>query len=400
MLAELSIRAKITVVVSFLQLAMTGIGLVAVFKMQTINADAVEIQANWMPSVRALGELRAGILAYRSAIRAHLLAQSAEGKAAVEKRIDAIVQGNDKIRQDYEKLISSAEQRGLYRDWAEQWLVYAAGAQDVMALSRNSAGRFPDQAIELNETKMLQIGQKADELLKKDIALNNNGADAAGSAATTAYNSAFWLLAALIGLVGVIGAGISIYLVRDVSRGIDSIVTPMQALGRGELTAVVPHQGEHTEIGTMADALQVFKDALIAKRTADQAAMLEAEAKIAHGQRVDSITRDFETMIGEIVDTVSSASTELEASANTLTATADRAQELTSMVAAASEEASSNVQSVATATEQMTSSVGEISRQVQESATVARHRSTRLGRPTIGSANWRKRQRGSATWSS
>jgi methyl-accepting chemotaxis protein len=80
---------------------------------------------------------------------------------------------------------------------------------------------------------------------------------------------------------------------------------------------------------------------------------------------------DFEGAVGEIVDTVSSASTELEASANTLMATAVRSQELTTMVAAASEEASTNVQSVASATEEMTLSVNEISRQVQDSARMA-----------------------------
>jgi methyl-accepting chemotaxis protein len=80
---------------------------------------------------------------------------------------------------------------------------------------------------------------------------------------------------------------------------------------------------------------------------------------------------NFETAVGEIVERVSSASTELEASAGTLTSNAERAQELTTMVAAASEEASTNVQSVASATEQMSSSVNEISRQVQESARMA-----------------------------
>ena len=79
----------------------------------------------------------------------------------------------------------------------------------------------------------------------------------------------------------------------------------------------------------------------------------------------------FESAVGEIVDTVSSASTELEASATSLTTTADRTQELTIMVAAASEEASTNVQSVASATEELSSSVNEISRQVQESARIA-----------------------------
>ena len=80
---------------------------------------------------------------------------------------------------------------------------------------------------------------------------------------------------------------------------------------------------------------------------------------------------NFEGAVGEIVETVSSASTELEASAGTLTTTAERAQELTTTVAAASEEASTNVQSVASATEELSSSVNEISRQVQESARMA-----------------------------
>ena len=79
----------------------------------------------------------------------------------------------------------------------------------------------------------------------------------------------------------------------------------------------------------------------------------------------------FEGAVGEIVETVSSASTQLEASAGTLSTTAERAQELTTMVAAASEEASTNVQSVASASEEMASSVNEIGRQVQESAKIA-----------------------------
>ncbi len=64
--------------------------------------------------------------------------------------------------------------------------------------------------------------------------------------------------------------------------------------------------------------------------------------KIRRGERVNTITRAFENLIGGIVETVSSASTELEASAATLTNTATRSQELTAIVATASEEASTN----------------------------------------------------------
>src|SRR5262249_14912704 len=79
----------------------------------------------------------------------------------------------------------------------------------------------------------------------------------------------------------------------------------------------------------------------------------------------------FEGAVGEIINTVSNASTELEASASTLTSNAARSQTLATTVAAASEEATTNVHSVASATEELSSSVTEISRQVQESARMA-----------------------------
>ena len=86
---------------------------------------------------------------------------------------------------------------------------------------------------------------------------------------------------------------------------------------------------------------------------------------------MEKMADDFEGAIGNIVETVSSASSQLEASATTLTSTAERAENLTTRVASASEQASTNVQSVASATEEMASSITEISRQVQESARMA-----------------------------
>ena len=141
----------------------------------------------------------------------------------------------------------------------------------------------------------------------------------------------------------------------------------------GNLDVVIPGAGRGDEIGDLAKTVTVIRE------NAEQKARDEAEAKIKQDQiaaqqrKADMIklADDFEGAVGEIVETVSSASTELEASAGTLTSTAERAQELTTMVAAASEEASTNVQSVASATEEMSSSVNEISRQVQESARMA-----------------------------
>ncbi|MCC8973990.1 methyl-accepting chemotaxis protein, partial [Bradyrhizobium brasilense] len=371
MFAKFSIRAKIIAVVAFLLVAMTGMGLLAVVNLRSINANTVDITTIWLPSVRALGDLRAGVITYRNVIREHMLAETLEEKLAQEKTLTSVVDANLKVRATYEPLIATPAERALYDQWVDAWTRYKKGTEEVMALSRRDVGKAPHDAHELNAKTVNKIGLEADEILRKDIELNNAGADKAAQEAANSYASAVMLLAMILGAAIIVGVGVSFLMIRDVSAGIASIVSPMQALGRGDLTANVPHQGEKTEIGAMADTLQVFKEALVAKKAADEAAAADAEAKIERGRRVDTITRNFEQMIGEIVQTVSSASTQLEASAGTLSSTARRSQELTTSVAAASEEASTNVQSVASATEELSSSVTEISRQVQESARMA-----------------------------
>ncbi|MBT2865603.1 chemotaxis protein, partial [Staphylococcus coagulans] len=104
------------------------------------------------------------------------------------------------------------------------------------------------------------------------------------------------------------------------------------------------------------------------------AAEVKAVEQQAAAQRKFDMARlasEFEGAVGNIIETVSSASNDLESSASTLSSTATRSQQLATAVAAASEEASTNVQSVASAAEELTSSVHEISRQVQESARIA-----------------------------
>ncbi|MGM4888896.1 methyl-accepting chemotaxis protein [Tardiphaga sp. 20_F10_N6_6] len=371
MLSNISIKAKITIVIAFLLIAMTGMGALAVSKMQTINANASDIQKNWLPSVRVLGGLRATTIDYRNLVRAHILAANADQMQKTEAGIDTIVKRATDERTAYDKLVSSPEERAIFNDWSKEWDNYVSRSQEIFVLDRKNLGKSSQEAHELNLNVINPLGSKADFALRKAIEFNDKGAAASGQKADESYGSALMTVIAIIAATAVIGIGVGIYLVKDVSSGIASIVQPMQALSAGDLTAHVAHQGEKTEIGAMADTLQVFKQALIDKRAADEAASADAEAKIERGRRVDNITREFESMIGEIVETVSSASTELEASASTLTATAERSQDLATTVAAASEEASTNVQSVASATEEMASSVNEISRQVQESASIA-----------------------------
>ena len=165
---------------------------------------------------------------------------------------------------------------------------------------------------------------------------------------------------------------VSIFVARSVTGPLQRMTVAMNDLASGNLAVEVPGVGRNDEVGEMAKAVEIFKSNAIARQKLE-AEQREAETRATSGRKADmnKMADNFETAVGQIVEAVSSASSQLELSAGTLTATAERAQELTTAVAAASEEASTNVQSVASATEEMASSVTEISRQVQQSARMA-----------------------------
>jgi methyl-accepting chemotaxis protein len=170
-----------------------------------------------------------------------------------------------------------------------------------------------------------------------------------------------------------LGLLIAFLIARGIINPLSGLTSGMKELAGGNFGVVLPGLDRTDEVGDMAQAVETFK-VKAEERARDEAEAKTRQDQIAAQQRKADMIRladTFEAAVGEIVETVSSASTELEASAGTLTSTAERAQQLTTMVAAASEEASTNVQSVASATEEMTSSVNEISRQVQESARMA-----------------------------
>jgi methyl-accepting chemotaxis protein len=179
------------------------------------------------------------------------------------------------------------------------------------------------------------------------------------------------LLGVAVLVLGVLAAGVW-WMMRGLARPVVQMTEAMKRIAGGELDCEVPARGRKDEIGAMSDTLQVFKDALIAKQAADAAAAADAEAKIERGRRVDGITQKFEAVVGNMVTSLSHASNDLESAANTLTATAETAQQLSGSATAASREVSDNMQSVAVASEEITSSVNEISRQVQESSRIAR----------------------------
>jgi methyl-accepting chemotaxis protein len=205
----------------------------------------------------------------------------------------------------------------------------------------------------------------AETALKKDYKDSRSQAEATIDG-TTSMQEIVGGVATLFGLI------VAVLIARSIVGPLTSMTRAMGLLAGGDLAVEIPSRGKADEIGDMAKAIQVFKDNMIdTERMRHE--QTEIEARQAEDRKKDMVrlADQFEQAVGEIVDTVSSASSELEASAGTLTTTATRAQDLSTEVASASQEATANVQAVASATEELSSSVSEIARQVQESARIA-----------------------------
>jgi methyl-accepting chemotaxis protein len=221
--------------------------------------------------------------------------------------------------------------------------------------------------------RALKSASEATELMETAVssAQENNKSAKEQVSAQVAWANRLNVGMAIVVMVSLIGAMAFSFL--GVARPMTRLNGALGEMAGGNLNVVIPGASRGDEIGDLAKTVTVIRENAEQKARDEVKAKLKQDEILAGQRRVEMVrlADQFEGAVSEIVETVSSASTELEASASTLTATAERSQELTTMVAAASEEAATNVQSVASSTEEMASSITEISRQVQESARMA-----------------------------
>jgi methyl-accepting chemotaxis protein len=191
---------------------------------------------------------------------------------------------------------------------------------------------------------------------------------------SSAYSAArFSFVIALIVLIAVVVASVGLVTMvrRRVCKPIVELTATMSRLAGGDVSDEISVSDRDDEIGAMAAAVRVFKDNMI--KADHLAAEKEAEndVKMRRARVLDDLTRAFEAKVSELVGGLSSASSVMESTAQSMSSTAEATNRQAGVVAAASEQTSANVQTVASATEELTSSIAEIGRQVAQSTEIA-----------------------------
>lgn len=178
------------------------------------------------------------------------------------------------------------------------------------------------------------------------------------------------MLAFAVGFL--LALGIYLFTRRAIVSPLSHLQDAMTALSSGNTNVEVHGIKRADEIGTMAQALVVFRNSMIdverMRAEKDQAARRAVEQRKA---AMNDLARKFQSAVGDIIDAVSAASTELEQAAGSLTTIAEHTRKLSTTAAMTSEQSSKNAHIVASAATELDTSIVEIDRHVQESSDIA-----------------------------
>jgi methyl-accepting chemotaxis protein len=367
-LNNLRLSVKLSLVFTAICLVV-GISSAMIYRSLGVMSATEKMTVHTYQVLEQLNEIVSGMVNSETGVRGYLISADTGFLGPYEagqKQYNAAVAKVASLTSD-----NAGQQRRLERvtQNASEWL--STVAQREIALMKDPATQSKARELEASGAgKKTMDGLRAvvQEMDAEERSLLTVRAEASHAAAGSAIFTIL-LSGTLTVLLSIAGAsGVTFVVTRPVQR----LTQQMGVLAKGDTSVDISGIERTDEVGRMAQAVQVFKaNAIEVDRLKVEQQV--SERRSAEQRKADMIrlANDFEDAVGEIINTVSSASSQLESSAGTLSTTAERSKQLATTVAAASEEASTNVQSVASATEELSGSVNEISRQVQESARMA-----------------------------
>ena len=369
---NLPIRTKVLSAFAMIFLATCGLGLFGMSQTAAVDDAAQEVRNDWLPSATALGKLSALVEAYRiRELRVIIsgLASDTANLAIDDADFTKAVAEVDKARQDYEPLITvGTDDERFMKAFDAAWPTAKQSSAQVVDLVKK--GNVAD-ALTLYRGTDLTVFRDAWSNIDQDLAFNDADGKKVADRGEEVYSAARWMTILALVVTALLCVLASFAIVTGVARPIGRTTDVVNRLASGDRDILVEDSDRGDEVGTLARALQVFKENMIKAEALATAQEEERRAKERRAQALEVLVRSFEAKVGMLVEALAGAATEMQATSHSMAATAEETKRQSSVVAAASQQTSSNVQTVATATEQLSASVREIGQRVATSRDIA-----------------------------
>ncbi|WP_207477268.1 methyl-accepting chemotaxis protein [Arenibaculum pallidiluteum] len=367
-LARIGISAKIYIVVVFMAAVAAVIGLVGFIGMKTYEERVDDIQNLSQRAI--LGEQVNGLV-FKMVMdsRGIYAADNAKSAATFVKGLQATIKLFDQRLNEWEILLPSDRKADLQelRASAKPFI------ESRIEIARLATEGNLAKATELGNNEAIRAVRTAlGHAIEGRVQRNMEAIEAANNELRT-FNARMLSIMMVVGIGGIaLAILVGMLIARTgISRPVASITATMTHLAAGDSAVAIPGTERGDEIGGMAKALEVFKQNAIERDRLAAAEATERAAKERRSAAIEQLIQEFDSSVSSILRTVTSAATELDATANTMSSTAEQTNQQASNTATAARQASMNVQTVAAATDELSASINEISGQVARSTSIA-----------------------------
>ncbi len=363
-----SLSRKLSAGFAAMALLTMGLGFFSLYRLGLVNAVVEQVRDNYLPSAMDTGQLRFAVGALRETELNAVLSEPAD--AAARDRLAAAIgsaeQAVTQARKDYDSVIDDGLERDRFTTLYDPGVApLFADADKIASLVRGNQTEAARAFVFGDGAR--QYGVMRDFLAWDQTYVRHHGNDAA-ELSRTVYSGTWWFTILGIAFVALAGSVIAVVLTRLIAHPVRGMTDAMRSLARKNFAVSIPGTGRGDEIGEMADAVAVFRDSMVSAEEMAAAQDAERAAKEKRASVVEGLVGGFEQKVAQMVGMLASASTELEATARSMSVTVERSGAQSGEAARAAHAADEGVQNAASAAEELSISVQEITRQVAAGA--------------------------------
>lgn len=278
----------------------------------------------------------------------------------------------------------SGDVRGVLMDIQEPLDGYIMSASSIIDLAGHdlAAAReaYPEFTVSFGELE--ETMEAAGDSIEANLGAATAAARRLGVLALTAM-----VVALVLGIV--IACGVGVLVAQSVIPPLLSMVDAMVKLAGDDTNVEIPCAEREDEIGAMAAIVETFKKNAIEQKKLAETVRIENEKRETRARAIEELAQGFDADTSQSLDIVASATSEMQATAASLTSTAEETANHAAVVADGAQQASENVRSVAAASEELRASIAEISQQVElaSASSIEADREARRSNETMQSLN-------------
>ena len=364
--ARFGLGAKVATSFTIILLVVAALCGTALQRLSSLNGTVIAFATDIGPSLNDLSQMSITFARARTdLVRSLLVSEDAVALQATTAAYAAAMKDFQDNETRFAPMVDPGRETEIHNAMSSGLRTFRDQVDVLHALLK--AGKLAE-AKAYNTANVRPLGDRIEGLLQDDLTYNVGSFSTDAATGATTYATGRAIIAGFGALAVLVAICAAIFLVRTIVMPISAMTTVMRKLADREMSAEIPSRGRKDEVGRMAGAVQVFKDNMIRAGTLEAEQERERQAAAHRATRIEGLVGGFERQIGGTVAALAAASTEMEATARSMSGNAELADTQAIAVARAAQTSDAGVQTVAAAAEELASSITEINRQVSTSA--------------------------------